>query len=94
MAFEAFQKLYLGDPITLHCALEILLQRGRCFVLDCSENDLVDELELCLKNLFSEAKLFDMAEAAKMLAHLETDTLLDYIKRVALIAEGIAEKAN
>lgn len=80
MSFEEFNRLASGDMVTLHMALEMLLQNGRQVI---QQEDLMTLLARCQNDIggfVTSEKLREMVEACQKLALLETGTLLGYIQ--------------
>lgn len=84
MDFEQFNRLATGDPMTLHMALELLLQNGRRTIRAVETPQLMDACTADMGGLFTAGKIQEIVDACKMLAGLETGKLVSYIKRSGL----------
>lgn len=93
MDFLSFQRLYKGDPIVLHLAMELWLRQGKTHISSSSVDDLVRDLKLDLSGFFTERKLRETVETVKELASLDASTLIGYIKRAASLS-SVDDKAG
>lgn len=81
MTFEEFNRLADGDRVPLVLGLEILLQNGRRLIQGEDSLELVSAGSTSMKSFFAEAEIRKIAEVCRKLAALETNVLVDYIRR-------------
>lgn len=81
MTLEEFNRFADGDRVPLVLGLEFLLQNGRSMVQGEDTLELAVAGSASMKSFFAEAEIHKIAEVCRKLAALETNVLVDYIRR-------------
>lgn len=81
MTLEDFNRLANGDRVTLVVALELLLQNGRNTIRREEPLKLVDACKGRIGGFFAEGALQEIVDVCRQLAALDTNILVDYIRR-------------
>ncbi len=84
MTLEDFNRLANGDRVTLVVALELLLQNGRNTIRREEPLKLVDACKGRIGGFFAEGALQEIVDVCQQLAALDTNILVDYIRRGSL----------
>ncbi len=84
MTLEDFNRLANDDQVTLILALELLLQNGRNTIQREEPSKLAADCKERLGNFFAEEMLWEVASVCQQLAALDTNILVDYIRRGSL----------
>lgn len=84
MTLEEFNRLANGDRVTLAMALELLLQNGRGAIQGEAPVTLAANCKERLGGFFAEEALREIANVCHQLAALDTNALVDYIRRGGL----------
>lgn len=84
MTLEDFNRLANGDRVTLVLALELLLQNGRNTIQREEPLKLVAACKERIGGFFVEGALQEIVDVCQQLAALDTNILVDYIRRGSL----------
>lgn len=88
MEYEDFERLYRGNPVIFHLALDILMGSGRDAIASFSDQTLRAKAAHQLSSFFSDEKIEAIAEAARDFAGLKNMDLLTYASRCGIKLEG------
>lgn len=84
LTLEQFNRLAAGDRVTLVVALEILLQNGRNTIQREEPLKLVSACKERIGGFFMEEAIREIVDVSQQLAALDTNVLVDYIRRGSL----------
>lgn len=87
MEYKDFEKLYRGDPVIFHLALDILMGSGRNAIESFSDQTLRAKAARQLSGLFSDEKINAAVKAVRDLAGLKNMDLLAYTSRCGIKLE-------
>lgn len=84
MTLEQFNRLAIGDRVTLVVALELLLQNGRNTIQREEPLKLVSGCKERIGGFFAEGALREIVDVCQQLAALDTNVLVNYIRHGSL----------
>lgn len=87
MEYKDFEKLYRGDPVIFHLALDILMGNGRNAIESFSDQTLRAKAARQLSGLFSDEKIGTTVKAVRDLAGLKNMDLLAYASQCGVKLE-------